>query len=50
MKSIGYSRLGYENLFNNSFKRPQGVKTAGQFFTGYEAFHAEFEECNFQDM
>ena len=47
MKSIGRPRPGYENLFNNSYERPQGAKTAGQFFTGYETFQAEFEECNF---
>ena len=38
MKSLGRPRLGYENLFNNSSKRPRGAKTAGQFFMGYETF------------
>ena len=50
MNSIGRPRPGYENLFNNSFKRPLGAKTAGQFFKGYETCQARFEECNFQDM
>ena len=50
MKSIGRLRLGYENLLNNSSKRPRGAKTAGQPFMGYETFQAKFEECNFQDM
>ena len=45
-----FYRTGYENLFNNSFKRPLGAKTAGQFFKGYETCQARFKECNFQDM
>ena len=50
MNSIGRPRLGYENLSNNSFKRPLGAKTAGRFFKGYETCQARFEESNFQDM
>ena len=38
MKPIGGPRPGYENLFNNSSKRPRGAKTAGQFVTGCKAF------------
>ena len=47
MKSIGHPRPGYENLFNNSSKRPLGAKTAGQFFKVYETCQAKFEECDF---
>ena len=50
MKSIGCPRTGYKNSVNNSFKRPRGAKTAGQFFTGYETFQAKFEEFNFQGV
>ena len=50
MKSIGRPRPEYENLFDNSFKRPRRAKTNGQFFTGYEIFQARFEEFNFQYM
>ena len=50
MKPIGRPRPGYENLFSNSYERPRGANTAGQFFTGYETFQAKFEECNFQNM
>ena len=50
MNSIGRPRPGYENLFNNSFKRQLGAKAAGQFFKAYETCQARFEECNFQDM
>ena len=46
MKSIGSQRQGYENLFNNSSKRPRSAKTAGKFLTGYETFQARFEERN----
>ena len=47
MKSIGRPRPEYENLFNNSSKRPLCAKTAGKFFTRYETFQAKFEESNF---
>ena len=47
MTSIGHPRPGYENLFNNSYKRPRRANTAGQFFTGCKTFQAKFEECNF---
>ena len=50
MNSIGRPRPGYENLFNNSFKSPLGVKTSRQIFKAYETCQARFEECNFQDM
>ena len=50
MKSIGQPRPGYENLFNNLFKRSLGAKTAGQFFKGYETCQARYEESSFQDM
>ena len=45
-----YRPLRYENLFNNSSKRPRGAKTTGDYFKEYESFPAKFEECNFQDM
>ena len=50
MNSIGRPRPEHENLFNNSFKRPLGAKTAGQFYKSYETCQARSEECNFQDM
>ena len=50
MNSIGRPRPEHENLFNNSFKRPLGAKTAGQVFKAYETCQARFGGCNFQDM
>ena len=47
MNLIGRPRPGYENVFNNSFKRPLGAKTAGLFFKGYKTCQARFEERNF---
>ena len=50
IKSIGRPRPGYENLFNNSFKKQRGAKTAGQFFMGHKTFRPKFEQFNFQDI
>ena len=49
-ESLGRPRSRYENLFNNSSKRPRGSKTPGQYFKSYENFQTKFEEFNFQDM
>ena len=46
-ETIERPRPGYENLLNNSSKRPLGAKTVGQFFKGNETCHTRFEECNF---
>lgn len=48
-KSTGTPRLGYENLFYNSFKMLHGAKSASQSFMGYETFQIKFEDCNIQD-
>ena len=48
-KSTGTPRLGYENLFYNSFKMLHGAKSASQSFMVYETFQIKFEDCNIQD-
>ena len=37
------------NLFNNSSKRSLGVKTAGQFFKGYETCQDRYEELQLSE-
>ena len=34
MKSAGRPRTGYQNLFNNSSKRPRGAESAGLVLWG----------------
>ena len=46
-ETIERPRPGYENLLNNSSKRPLGAKTVGQFFKGNETCQTRVEECNF---